>query len=377
MVWDVAINVASSLLPSLAEQLFGRGKGSQTLTIPVPKPVVPSGPAMLYEGRTVVPIFTQQGVVLNPGYTQAYDTTTGRRIVVAKSKLREIATAPAAPTLADVTRLVTEAIRALPAPIVKVPPAPAAPRTVQPPSKPAPIPTGEIIEYGGKTFAAILTEPGASLAPGARQAIDLATGKRAVLPASAVAKKAPEPALPPPAPVLPEPTDVLGALMDFGKAEAKRVAKKEAIEQWAIQRTAAVTRDPLNIGEVFGTEGASPAVGGRPAVRSPVPVVGGVPATRPPINLPSPTLPRQLPNLGTGAATAAGAGGAIAAIIASQGCIPVCEPEKTEKQKEQQRKARLPRKSCRQILEELTRCPCSRDSAAKPPGQSSAVARRP
>lgn len=351
MVWDIALNVVGSLLPSL----LGGGGGGQTFTVPVPKPVIPKGEAKSYQGRTVVPIYTQPGVALRQGYTQAYDTVSGRRIVVAESALRPLPkapTAPAAPSAAEITRIVQDLLKAIPQP------APATvPKTVQPPQKASPVPTGEIVEFGGKQFAPILTEAGATLAPGARQAIDLTTGKRAVLPASAFKVKSPPPEEAQPPAAVP---DTLGALLDFGEAAAKRAQKQEAIEQWAIQRTAAVTRDPLDFGSMVGAEAGLPVVRGRPAIRSPVPVVGGVPA-RPPINLPAPRLPQQLPTIGTGTATAAGAAGGIAAIIASQGCIPVCEPEKSEKQKEQQRKARLPRKSCRQVLEEWSKaCPCSK-----------------
>lgn len=337
MVWDILGSVASAVLPSLLNK---GGSGGGTITVPQPKPVVPSGPAMLYEGRQVVPIFTQQGVSVRPGYTQAYDTVTGRRIVVAKSKLREIATAPAGPSLDQVSKMIADAVgkavSKLPVPKVNVP-ASAAPI----------IPLGEVVEYAGKQFATVLPPPGSNLAAGARAAVDLATGKRAVLPASAFAKKAPEEvSLPPPAPAAP---DVLGALLDFKDAAAKRALKEEAIQQWAVQRTSQMVRDPFDFSAVVGTEGGVPAVRGTKGLRSPVPVVGGLPA-RPPISLGSPRLPGAAQGVSPGAAAAAGAAGGAIVGQALQDCVRICEPEKD---KEQQRKARLPRRSCRQQLEEL------------------------
>jgi hypothetical protein len=177
--------------------------------------------------------------------------------------------------------------------------------------------------------------------------VEVGTGKLGVLSESAAKKAVPF------TPQKASPWDDFASFQqptdcDFEREEACRIklAKRQARLDWAIQRTAQIMRDPLDIGSM--TEGP-PVPRGRPGL--PVPRgAPSLPAPRAPTPLPAPRLPPgSTPGSIVGPATAGAAAGGIAAIIAAKGCIPVCEPEKD---KRQQDKAKKPRKSCKKVMEE-------------------------
>lgn len=248
------------------------------------------------------------------------------------------------------------------------PPPPPPPKTPPPPPKAAPpprpadVPLSEImLRVADDLWQPIVTREGVQLAPGAVQAINVSTGKAGVLSAQQVAR-----AIPQQKAVASTwddlPVGQSACEIDAEEACQIRLRKRQARADWAMQRTAAVVRDPFDIGTM--TEGP-PVPRGRPGL--PVPRGGpSLPSPpRGPTQLPAPQLPRAPGSIVGPAAAAGGAAGVIAHLL-EKGCIPVCEKEKDP---EQQRKARLPRKSCRQLIEEMQACP-SCGGSPKAPAQA-------